>query len=108
MSLFAEYLAELGQKQIIEDDNGFATYFEIPTGMYIEDIFVKKDKRHTDVASKYADSISMIAKEKGLTKLYGSVKPSVKTSTSAMRVLLAYGFKLEKALEDAIIFVKEL
>lgn len=108
MSLFAEYLKELDQKGIIEDADGFATFYEFNGGMYIEDIFVRKDKRNMNKASQYADQIALIAKNKGMSKLYGSVRPTAKTSSSALKVLLAYGFKLDSSMNDAIIFVKEI
>lgn len=108
MSLFSEYLKELGTKQIVEDEYGFATFYKFNDGLYIEDIFVKKEFRDKGYASKYADIIAQLAKEQDLLKLYGSVRPSANGSTTSMRVLMAYGFKLHSASNDAIIFVKEL
>lgn len=108
MSLFAEYLEEFGSKQIIEDEHGFATFYKFNDGLYIEDIFVKKESRDKGCASRYADKIAHLAMEQDLKKLYGSVKPSAKGSTTSLRVLLAYGFKLHSSANDAVIFVKEL
>lgn len=108
MSLFADYIKELHNKEIIEDNRGFATYFFIEQGVYIEDIFVKPEHRHEGVASVYADQIAKIAKEKGISKMFGSVVASRHSSTSSLKVLLSYGFRLESAHNNTIIMVKDI
>lgn len=108
MSLFAEYIKELKGKSIIEDEKGFATYFAIPGGMYIEDIYVKQAYRKDGIASYYADEIVKEAKKLGLNKLYGSVNPSNNNSTISMKVLLSYGFKIDSSANDAIVLSKEI
>jgi GNAT superfamily N-acetyltransferase len=107
-SLFSEYIKELGLKEIIEDEDGFATFYAFDNGLYIEDIFVTKEERRNGKASYYADHIAALAKERGFDRIYGSVKPSAKTSTTATKILFAYGFKLHSAGPDAILFVKEI
>lgn len=107
MSLFGQYVRELG-KEIVEDDRGFATFYEFGDGIYIEDIYVIPEFRNENVASQMADLIVCVAKERGLTKLYGTVKPTNKGSTVSLKVLLGYGFKLESSINDAIGFVKEI
>ncbi len=108
MSLFAKYIEELAGKEIIEDELGFATFYQVNDGMYIEDIFVLPYARKSGHASLYADKIAVIAQERGLKKLYGSIKPSNKTSTEAMKTLLAYGFRIDSSAMNAIALVKEL
>lgn len=108
MSLYAQYIAERENKNIVEDDKGFATYIFVNDGVYIQDIYVHPDYRHERRASIYADQIAAIAKEKGLNKMYGSVMPSSNGSTSSLKVLLAYGFRLQSSESNAIFMVKEL
>lgn len=107
MSLYAEYL-KLNGKEIIEMDEGYATYFDFNDGIYIEDIYVRPEFQKQGIASKIADVIAMIAKAKGFTKLYGSIRPSYKYSTESMKILLAYGFKINSSVNDAIALVKEI
>lgn len=107
-SLFGEYIKERLNKDIIEDSRGFATYFFINDGVYIEDIYVRPEHRQSGVASQFADEIAKIAKEKGYSKMYGSVAPSARHSTSSLKVLLAYGFELSSATNNAIFLVKEI
>ena len=108
MTHFAEYIKERQGKEIIEDENGFATYYYVGPDCYIEDIYVTPEKRKSGVASLYANEIAKIAIEKNCLNLIGSVKPSANGSTESLKVLLAYGFKLHSATEDFIWFKKKL
>ncbi|MES1988919.1 MAG: GNAT family N-acetyltransferase [Pseudomonadota bacterium] len=101
-------MAERQNKQVIETEQGFATYFYIQDGVYIEDIFTSPEHRHSNVASKMADSIAEEAKSKGYSKMYGTVLPSANHSTESLKVLLAYGFRLDSSANNAIILVKEI
>lgn len=108
MSLYAKYIAEREGKHIVETEQGFATYVFMEKGCYIEDIFVLKEYRDTGVAAHLADIITDIAKEKGYNKLFGSVVPSANNSTVSLKVLLAYGFKLESCSNNFILMVKDI
>lgn len=108
MSLFGQYIYERQNKSILEDEFGFATYYFQGDCCYIEDIYVVKEKRKENLASKYADKIAEEAKSKGMKYLVGSVKPSANGSTTSLKVLLGYGFELVSAQEDFIWFKKEL
>ena len=68
MSHFANYIKERQNKEIIEDESGFATYYFIMPDCYIEDIYVIPEKRKAGIAAKYADKIAKIAQEKNCLK----------------------------------------
>lgn len=110
MSLYGEYIQELHKKAIVEDEFGFATYFinKETKSCYIEDIYVVPEAREKHAASKYADKITEIAKEYGCDKLYGTVVTTNHNPTRSAKVLLAYGFKIDTALNNLIIFIKEI
>lgn len=108
VSLYAQYISEREGKHILEHAQGFATYMFMEKGCYIEDIFVLKEYRETGVAAHLADQIADIAKEKGYNKLFGSVVPSANNSTASLKVLLAYGFKLESSSNNFILLAKEI
>lgn len=109
-SLYAKYILERTNDSIIETDYGFATYRYLDGGMtvYIVDIFVLEDHRKDGWASFMADEIVKEAKEKGAITLIGSVVPSVKNSTTSLRVLLGYGMTLGSATNDLIVFRKDI
>lgn len=106
-SNYALYIEEREGKQIIEDAYGFATYLFTGQHCYIEDIFVKKAHRASGHAAKYADQITAIALEKGYKKLLGSVNLNAKNSTTSMKVLMAYGFKLLSVEPGQMIYLEK-
>jgi ribosomal protein S18 acetylase RimI-like enzyme len=109
MSTYGNYIKEREGKEIIEDSLGFATYqFLDDNRCYIENIYVIPDHRNSNVASSYADKITEIAKERGCTKLIGSVCPTTSGATASLKVLLAYGFSLDSCLNNIIIFSKDI
>lgn len=108
MSLYGDYILERENQGIVESEYGFATYQVSGHECYIKDIYVIPEMRTSGLASKMADKIAGLAKEKGCTYLSGSVCPSTNNSTSSLKVLLAYGFKLAKSDVNMIWLIKEL
>jgi hypothetical protein len=108
MSLFAEYLLEKTQDQIIEKTYGFITYSFQADSCWIKDLYIKKEFRNMNKATDLADEVAEVAKTFKLKKLLGSVIPSNKGSTESVKVLLAYGMKLDSATNDFILFSKEI
>lgn len=110
MSHYAKYIAEKTDDKIIENMSGFATYRYLNDGksVYIVDIYVVPKERSKGKASLFADIIAKEAKEKGAIEMLGSVVPSNKSSTTSLKVLLAYGFELKSSSNDFIVFRKEL
>lgn len=108
MSHFSNYTNERGIKQIIESEKGFVTYFFVNDGVYIEDLYIAPEYRKSGCAAEMGDQVAAIAKEKGYYKMYGSVVPSAAGSTDSLRVLLAYGMKLDSAGPNAVILAKDL
>jgi hypothetical protein len=110
-SLYSQYISERSDDKIIEmPGEGFATYRYINGGksVYIIDIFVTPEARHGKIASGLADIISNEAKERGCKEVLGSVCPSAKGSTTSLKVLLAYGMKLQSSSDNFIVFSKEI
>lgn len=108
MSLYASYISEREIGNVLETDRGFATYFINGQECYIRDIYVLPDFRQTNEAAKMADKISTIAKERGCSHLLGTVVPQANNSTTSIKVLLSYGFKLLRSETSMIYFIKEL
>jgi GNAT superfamily N-acetyltransferase len=110
MSMYAKYLAERTNDRILETDHGFVTYriLSEQKTVYLIDLFVEADFRKSGIASQMANEIAEIAKKQGCIKMLGSVVPSSKNSTDSIRVLLAYGMKLQSSGQDFIFFEKEI
>jgi GNAT superfamily N-acetyltransferase len=108
MSLFAEYLREREGKEIVESDRGFATFQVLNNECYIEDIYVVPEYRQTGEAAKMANQIAEQAKTRGCVRLLGSVVPTARGSTTSLKVLLAYGFRLLRSDNNFIVLSKDL
>ena len=112
MSLLADYNKERAGRETIESDRGFLTYKALPSDespqeYRIFDLYVSPDFRKTGEASKMADQVAMIAKEKGCKILTGSVDTTAEGSTTSTKVLFSYGFKILRAEGHMIYFIKE-
>lgn len=110
MSLYADYLAEMGDDKIIESPSGWITYRYLNEGrsVYILDVYVVPEERRKGGATSLADLVVEEAKSKGCSELLGTIKPSYKGSTISMKLQLAYGFSLFSALNDAIVLRKDI
>jgi GNAT superfamily N-acetyltransferase len=110
VSFYAEYLKERTEDRILETPEGFATYRFPQDGktVYIIDIYVAPEHRAHGVASSIADQIVAIAKQRGCTRLLGTVVPSNKGSTASLKVLLGYGMWLQSSAADLVVFEKSI
>ena len=108
MSLFANYRKERLGKDTLESPIGFATFEFADDVVYIEDIYVIPEHRKSGEASRLADRICDIARDRGCKRVMGSVAPQANGATESCKVLLAYGFKIFKSTPDLVYFVKEL
>lgn len=112
MSMHSEYIRERLGDEVLEYDEGFATYRFLDDfgvkAVYIVDIFVRPDFRKTRMASAMADEIVEKAKSVGCTRLIGTVSPASNNSTDSLKVLLGYGMELYQCDKNAIIFKKEI
>lgn len=108
MSLYGQYIKEREGKDIVECEDGFATYLIAGEECYIENLYVVPEKRRTHLATQLADQIAIIAKERGCKYLTGSVAPNTKNATSNIIVLISYGMRLLRSTPNLIYFGKEL
>ncbi len=109
MSLYAKYISEREDKEIIETDKGFATFLIYPNKeCYLQDIYVLPEYRKSGYATDLADSVVLLAKEKGCNKLSGSVCSDDKNATRNMKVFLAYGMQINKVIGNMIFLIKDI
>lgn len=106
--LYADYIKERENKEIVYNEFGFATYRILGDECYIQDIFIKKENRKEGHAKNLADKIAEIASLHGCKYLTGSTVPSMNGSTDSLKAMLAYGFKLLSSEKDFIVLIKEL
>ena len=106
MSHYADYIKEREGFEIVEGDQGFMSFIIKGDECYIRDAYVAPEARMIGAGRMFMEEIEKIAKERGCSKISGSVRPSANHSTESMKALLAGGFQLHSASADAIWFVK--
>lgn len=107
-SLYAKYVKERENKDMLELEHGFASYIWLKDHVYIVDIYVEPEHRKSGLASQMADSIAELAVQKGYRKLLGSVDTTAAGCTNSMKVLLSYGFKLLRCDGQLIFLEKDI
>jgi len=107
-SLYAQYVNEREGKEIVEDNNGFATFKFIQDYCYVEDVYVVPAKRKSGICLGYINAIAEIALRNGYTKLLTSVSPKANGAEASLKSTMACGFKVLSCDKDLIYFVKEL
>lgn len=112
MQMYRDYLRERLGDEMLEREEGFATYRYVSNygtpAVYIIDLYVRPDFRKTKVASEMADEIVKIAMRSGCKTLFGTVSTSAKNATDSIRVLLGYGMSFHSSNQDGLVFKKEL
>lgn len=112
MSMYSEYVRERAGDEILETEEGFATYRFIQDDgipcVYILDIFIRPDFRRTKIASSLADKIVAEARSMDCVRLLGSVSSAAKNATDSIKVLLGYGMEFYKCSDHGMIFKKDI
>lgn len=107
-SLYKQYVEERTTSKILETEFGFAKYQYVDGGVYLEDIFIIKSERKTQLASAMADIIADEARLLGYETMFGSVCIDAKNSDISMKVLLAYGMIPFKCENNMVYFRKDI
>ena len=109
MSLFADYIKERENKNIIESDNGFATYSIYDNGeCYVQDIFVRSDMRGSKLAASMTNQIAEIARNSDCHTLIGSADINDKNCSKNIKSMIEYGMIVYKTVGTIIFLKKDL
>lgn len=109
LSLYAQYIKEREDKEVIESDEGFATYKIFSNGeCYLQDLYVIPEKRKSGLAIEMTNKVVEIAKEHGCHTLVGSVCSEDKSATKNMKIFLTYGMQIHKIIGNMIFLNKKI
>jgi GNAT superfamily N-acetyltransferase len=108
MSLYGQFIKERLNKEIIETEKGFVTYYFIDEGCYADDVYVLPEYRRSKESFNLGKQVEDIARQKGCKKLYSSVVPSTPNSTLNLMGLIKFGFRLDSTANNFILVVKDL
>ena len=106
-SFYAQYIKEREEKEIVENEFGFATYKIYGDAVYIEDIYVVPEMRKTGMAKTIVEQICFYAKERGAKKVFGSADVTANSSTDSIKFLLAFGATVHSVSGNLIYFSKD-
>jgi ribosomal protein S18 acetylase RimI-like enzyme len=108
MSLYAEYLKELENRDTVEHEWGFATFSTNGDFCYLDNIYVKPDHRRSRLATALANEVELIAKSRGCKILIGTIVPSLPGSTDRLVAALSFGLKLQSSRDNFIFLQKDI
>ena len=115
MSLYKEFVEEVENCHIIEEENAYIKYEFVKTKThteaYIHELYVRSDFRNGKVGSGLADKVAVEAREKGCKWMSCVVdldKWDVAKHTMRVYCFLRYGFKIHAVGDGKIVMVKSL
>lgn len=107
-SLYAQYIKEREELEIVENEFGFATYKIRNEEVYILDIYVVPEMRKTGMAKTIGDQICFYAKERGAKKAFGSVDVGTVGATISIQGLISWGMTAHSVNGNLIYFSKDI
>ena len=108
MSLYAEYLKEVYDKNVIESDDFLVIYSTKDQVLYLEDLYIKPDKRDQGLGQQVLNSIMQIAKENFCKTLLTSVTMNCKYKDENLSKYLHVGFQISNFCESIVYLKKDL
>ena len=109
MSLYAKYIKERENSEIVETDYGFATFKIFDNGeVYVVDVYVEPKLRRQGKASELLDKIQEVTKPLGSKVLTTSVDLNANGVENSLNAIYKYGFMAIKRINSMIYFSKEI
>lgn len=90
MELYAAYIKERQDAEIVYNSVGFMSYRVFPEGVFILDAYVYPDCRKEGITRDFLD---MIVSKTGARKLYTSTEENANNWQESEKAILALGFK---------------
>ena len=107
-TLYAKYIKERDQVEILENECGFLLYKIIGKDCLIVDLFIEAESRNLGECRKLVDELSLIAKSANCESLFGNIQINDPGSSRTMKAALAIGFEILSANIQLITIIKKL
>lgn len=107
-SLYAQYVKERENAEVLEYDWGFATYKMAKDHVYLQELYVVPTERKNGHCKQMYEDVLKVAKDAGIKVMYGSVVPSTPFGNSMYKIMLDYGFKLHSSSTDIVYLKKDI
>jgi len=96
MNLYAEYIKERENKDLIEKDYGFCTYEILGQYVYLADVYVSKDERQKGLCKDLVEEVVRIGKENGCKHILTSFCLKATNWEISKKVIKQCGFKFHR------------
>lgn len=106
--MYGDFVFETRGISSVETEKGFATFILKDKECYIEDLYVKPEFRRKGAARELADKVKDNAQRVGCVWLTTTVNCVFHDPSTSVEVILAYGFKIISAQNNAIFFKMEI
>lgn len=108
MSLYAQYLKEREDCEVLENEFGFLAYRITPGhGCFIRDFFTVPEERGKGHGKALWAELQMLAQKHDCTDFVAQVDTRTKTANESLNIILAHGFRVVSAEENRIFLFKE-
>jgi len=109
MKLYAEYIKERENRELIYIPQGFATYTVLNNeSIYLIDLYVAKEFRKSGFAWILFNQVCTEAKKLGIKNIITSACSDANNVTESIKVILSAGFQLTKISGNMMYFLLEL
>lgn len=105
-SFYAQYIEEREGKKVLETHYGFIIYEIEKDFLFIQDLFIVKEKRKNKLATEMVDMVVNEAKELGCKELHSIVDLRSLNCSDSFEFALKYGSKVNKQ-DGNILFLKK-
>lgn len=104
--MYSDFQKEMYGRDTLHTEHGFVVYKAYEDmSLYIHAIYVKKSRRDLKIGSEMVDHIVESTK---CNKIYSYVDLTTENPELSIKAHLGYGFKVHKATQDSMSFVKEI
>jgi len=108
LSIYADYMKEVYNKEVIESANFLIVYSFNEEVFYLEDFYIRSEFRDKGFGKELMETIISMAKVKGCKKLLGSVSLLCNYKDENMAKFLKFGFKIQSLGSDIIFLIKDI
>lgn len=107
-SLYAKYIKERQDLDIIEREHGFLSYRIEDNHLFIADLFVEKEHRGNGLVQDMVNEVENIASEFNRKYLMATVCPNTNNADISIKVVGSFGGKFLEIKDNMLYFIKEI
>lgn len=108
MSLYAQYVKEREGAETVETSEGFYSYKEDGTSLFIVDLYVAPEYRNKKIGSRFGKEIEDIALKLNKDSVLCCASLEALNSSDAMSFIIMNGYEIINYTDTQVFFKKEI